>query len=177
MALKNIGAGPRMIGRAKFDLIKATTQDRSARMGLGPRMQSAKTKAKVATAQEKLKAAQKVYDETPKHLRGPKATLEVRKEPVVAEETLDTSTGSAATGTAETDEGGEEVQGYSTEQVKALLKEAPSRVLDVWDMEQARPDGLRKGVLKLLFATEAAKGKDGDKVLLKAITDALAKLS
>lgn len=174
MALKNIGAGPRMIGKAKFDLIKATTQDRSARMGLGPRMQSPKTKAKVAAAQAKLKTAQQAYDETPKHLRGPKATLEVRKEPVVAEVTDETQSGLATT---EPGDAGEVVQGYSTEQVKALLKEAPGRVLDVWDMEQARPDGLRKGVLKLLFATEAAKGEEGDKVLLDAISKALAKLS
>lgn len=162
--MRNIGAGPRMVGKAKFDLLKATTQDRTARMGLGSRMQSPKTKAKVAAAQERLAAAKQAYADAPSHLKGPKATLDVREEPKVVAE-------------VEGAEAGAEVEGYSTQQVKDLLKEAPSRVLDVWDMEQARPDGLRKGVLKLLFAAESAKGKDGDKVLLKAITDALAKLS
>ncbi len=193
MAVRNIGAGPRMIGKEKFDLIKATTQDRSAKMGLGPRMQSPKTKAKVAKAEAALAVAKKAYADAPQSRRGPQATLKVHPKPMAPShrEPLDErdkfaerredeqDTGAEGEGGAEQGgegEGAPEVQGYSTEQVRVLLKEAPGRTLDVFDMEQARPDGLRKGVLKLLFAAESAKGDDGDRVLLKAIGEALQKL-
>lgn len=163
---KNLGMGPRMIGKAKFELVKAVATDKTARMGLGPRMQSPKTKTKIAKAQAAVDAATKDLLAEQAEVEEVSETTDATQANLSTEEPTEEPTEEGA-------EEADEVKGYSTKQVEALLAEAPGRVLDLFDAELARPDGPRKSVLKLLRRTEAAK-PEADQTLLDALDAKLA---
>lgn len=68
------------------------------------------------------------------------------------------------------------VSSYSLTELGRLLNEAPARLGELFTAEQARPDGMRKGALRLFIATEENREGGGDEAFLAVLHDTLTSL-